>query len=208
MTDKETAKQFFENVIYKAAQMAGDTSGIMPIIQELMEKIGMEEGIESIKELNRKHQNKELENEKEKSATELAALGTAYAAADQSKRQEVIESIQKECETLKKTVTAGPKTITSKALMQKTFPPRLWIVENLIGSGLTILSGVPKIGKSWLMYALAEAASKGGKFLDYYTVNKTSVLHLSLEDGERDIKERRGILAQKQEDDFAGNDDL
>ncbi|MDR0447249.1 MAG: helicase RepA family protein [Treponema sp.] len=100
-----------------------------------------------------------------------------------------------------------PKIITSKELMQTQYPPRKWIVENLIGPGLTIFFGPSKIGKSWLLFALTEAASTGGKFLDYYTVNKTSVLHISLEDDERNIKERRGILANKQEG-FTGNDDL
>ena len=208
MTDKETAKQFFENVIYKAAQMTGDTSGILPVIQKFMRENGIEEGTASIEELNRKHQNKELENEKEKAAAELAALGAAYATADQSKRHELIEGIQKEFETLKKTVTAEQKTITSKELMKKTFPPRKWVVINLIGYGLIILSGASKIGKSWLMEALTEAASTGGKFLGFYTVNKTPVLYLSLEDKEQDIKERRDILAKKQEGGFPGDDNL
>jgi hypothetical protein len=209
MNDKETAKQFFETVIYKAAQITGDTSGIMPIIQRLIKEFGIEEGTESIEELNRKHQNKELENEKEKAAAGLAALGAAYATADQRKRQELIEGIQREFEALKKTAIAGPKIITSKALMEKPFTPRKWVVDNLIGPGLSILSGGPKIGKSWLMFALSEAASIGGKFLDRYDVNKTPTLHLSLEDTERNIKERRGILASKQGGEgYTGNDSL
>ena len=136
-----------------------------------------------------------------------AALAAAYAGADHGKRQELIEAIQREYETLKKTATTGPKIITSKELMRKTFTPRKWVVENLIGPGLSILSGASKIGKSWLLFALAESASTGGKFLDYYTVNKTSVLHLSLEDTERGIKERREILRQKQRG-FSGADNL
>jgi len=210
MTDKETAKQFFENVIYKAAQMTGDTSGIMPIIQNFMKENSIEEGTESIEELNRKHQNKELENEKEKAAAGLAALGAAYAMADQGKRQELIEGMKKEVETLEKTATARLKTITSKALMQKIFPPRKWVVNNLIcRPGLTIFSGAPKIGKSWLLYALDEAASTGGKFLDFYDVSKTPTLHLSLEDTELSIKERRGILASKQGGEgYKGSDNL
>jgi hypothetical protein len=172
-----------------------------------MREYGIEEGTESIEELNRKHQNKKLENEKEKAAAGLVALGASYATADQSKRKELIEGIQREFETLKKTVTTGPKIITSKALMQKSFPPRKWVVVNLISPGLSILSGASKIGKSWMLFALAEAASEGGKFLDYYDVNKTSVLHLSLEDTEERIKERRETLARKQGG-FSGNDDL
>lgn len=207
MDIQNKSKQFFEAVIYKAAQMTGDTSRIIPVIQKLMKELGIEEGTESIEELNRNFQNRELENEKEEAAGKLAALGAAYAAADQSKRQELIEGIQREYETLKKTAATGPKIITSKQLMTTQFPPKQWIVETLIGPGLTILSGAPKIGKSWLLYALAEAASLGGNFLDRYKVNETSVLHISLEDKLPSIKERREMLAGKQGG-FFGNDNL
>jgi RecA-family ATPase len=92
--------------------------------------------------------------------------------------------------------------------MRKKFKPRQWVVENLISSGLTILSGAPKIGKSWLLFALAETASTGGNFLDHYKVNKTPTLHLPLEDTECSIKERREILVKKQEGEFIGNGNL
>jgi RecA-family ATPase len=134
--------------------------------------------------------------------------GALVKETDPKKRKELIEDIQRVCETLEKTEITEPKIITSKALMQKEFPPRQWIVENLIGPGLSIFSGASKIGKSWLLYALAEAASTGGKLLNHYTVKKTSVLHLSLEDKEQNIKERREILAMKQKSSFDGNDDL
>jgi hypothetical protein len=93
--------------------------------------------------------------------------------------------------------------------VEKTFTPRKWVVDKLIGPGLSILSGAPKLGKSWLVFALAEAASTGGKFLDRYKVNKTPTLYLSLEDTERGIKERRGILASKQGGEgYEGNGNL
>ena len=133
--------------------------------------------------------------------------GTLAIETDPKKQKALIEDIQRVCEHLKKTETTYTRIITSKSLMQKTFPPRKWVVVNLIGYGLTILSGASKIGKSWLMDALAEAASVGGKFLDYYDVNITSVLHLSLEDKEDGIQERRVIMARKQGG-FSGNDNL
>ena len=208
MSNPEKLRQFFEQVIYTAAQKTGDTSGIMPVIKNFVKELGIETGTESIEELNARIKAGELENEKEKAAAELAVLGAGYAGTDQDKRQELIEAIQQKFDVLKKTVTVGPKIITSKELMQKCFTPRKWVVENLIGPGLSILSGAPKIGKSWLLFALAEAASTGGKFLDQYDVNQTPTLHLSLEDTERSIKERREILAHKQAEKFTGNDKL
>ena len=166
-------------------------------------------------------------------AKELTELHTAREAAkaeklEQKRRAEIkitlerlVDSIETvpleeitECtDELKSLITTAvkprSKIITSKELMQTTFPPRQWIVKNLIGPGLTIISGEPKIGKSWLMFALAEAAATGGVFLDKYQVYKTDVFHLSLEDEARDIKERREVMARKQGGgSFSGNDNL
>jgi len=148
----------------------------------------------------------------EKAIQEAAAslaekFGALAKEIDSEKRKELFEGIQRGYETLKKTETTKENIITSKDLMAKKYPPRQWVVKDLIGQGLTILSGAPKIGKSWLLFALAEAASIGGNFLDKYPVNKTTVLHLSLEDTPRTIKERRETLAGKQGG-FSGNDNL
>jgi len=203
----DTKKLFIESVLYNAAKMTGDTTGIMPELEKI--KTILEVDIKDIAENNRRLQLKELETEKEKAAETLAALGKAYTETEPGKRQDIIAGIQREYETLKKTANTATPIITSREIMQTHFEPRQWIVENLITTGLTILSGAPKIGKSWLLFALAEAASTGGNFLDHYTVNKTSVLHLSLEDTPRTIKERREILADKQRGGFSsGNDKL
>lgn len=134
--------------------------------------------------------------------TELDNLIQVQEKAQKDKdAQETAESIKIE--------KARTKIIASKALMKKTFPPRKWVVDGLIGTGLTLFSGVPKIGKSWLTLALSEAASTGRKFLDFYDVKKTPTLHLSLEDGERSIKERRGIMASRDGGcGYKGNNDL
>lgn len=93
--------------------------------------------------------------------------------------------------------------ITAEALMSKTYPPRVWLVENLITPGLTILSGAPKIGKSWLMLSLAEAVSRGGNFLSEFKTTQAGVLHLALEETERSLYERRHSLKF-----FSGNSNL
>ena len=202
---EDIKKQMLESIMYNAAKMTGDTSGITTELEQIQNILGI--NIENIAENNRRLHNKELELEKEKAAENIATLAAGYATTEQGKRAELIENIQRDYETLKKTAKTGQKIITAKELMSKTYPPKKWIVENLIGPGLTILSGAPKIGKSWLVFALAEAAAVGGLFLGHYGVNQTSVLHLSLEDTERSIKERRDILAVQQKG-FAGTDNL
>jgi hypothetical protein len=135
----------------------------------------------------------------------LQSLTETIESAPINKISELLSSISADIAGV--TITDMPKIITSKELMVKVFPPRQWTIENLIEPGLTILSGAPKIGKSWLLFALAEAASTGGNFLDKYKVNKTPILHLSLEDTERSIQERRVMLRTKQGG-FTGNDNL
>ena len=46
-------------------------------------------------------------------------------------------------------------TITARELMEKEFPPRVELIEGMLGPGLYILAGAPKIGKSWLVLQIA-----------------------------------------------------
>ncbi|MDR0473978.1 MAG: helicase RepA family protein, partial [Treponema sp.] len=65
-----------------------------------------------------------------------------------------------------------------------------WIIKGLIGEGLTLINGAPKIGKSWFVLNLAIAAASGGTFLGSLPAIKTDTLYLALEDTERRIHSR------------------
>jgi len=58
------------------------------------------------------------------------------------------------------------------------------VVEGLIYTGVTFISGKSKIGKSFKALQLANAVETGGMFLGFKCA-KGSVLHYSLEDGKR-----------------------
>lgn len=73
--------------------------------------------------------------------------------------------------------------------MAKALPEPIWIAAGLIPAGLTIISGKPKMGKSWLVLALALARASGGKFLGR-DLEQGDVLYLALEDGERALQDR------------------
>ena len=89
------------------------------------------------------------------------------------------------------TVARNEAGIKSAAeLLNTEFPPVRWIVPGLISEGLTLISGAPKIGKSWLVLNLAIAAATGGFYLGRLAVTKTDTLYLALEDTERRIKNR------------------
>lgn len=83
---------------------------------------------------------------------------------------------------------AGIRSVTD--LLNTQFPDIRWIVPNLIGEGLTLLNGAPKIGKSWFVLNLAIAAASGGRFLGKLPATKTDTLYLALEDTERRIYNR------------------
>ncbi len=86
-----------------------------------------------------------------------------------------------------------PKISTMKDLLSTTFEPIRWVIPDLLPEGLAILSGPPKIGKSWLVMNLCIATSTGGYALGKFKVEPGEVLLLSLEDNERRLKSRLQI---------------
>jgi hypothetical protein len=68
-----------------------------------------------------------------------------------------------------------------------------YIVPDMIPEGLTLLAGMPKIGKSWMCLQLAIAVATGGPFMGH-KLDRADVLYLSLEDNVRRLKSR---LAQQ-----------
>lgn len=91
---------------------------------------------------------------------------------------------------------------TAKSLgeIQDTdYPDIRWIVPGIIPEGLTVISGPPKIGKSWLALNLCLAIGAGGTALGKIPVTQGKVLYLALEDSERRLSKRtKAILDQLQ----------
>jgi hypothetical protein len=93
---------------------------------------------------------------------------------------------------------------TAGELLTAEYPPIKWIFPGLIGEGLTMLNGAPKIGKSWFVLGAALAASQGGAFLgEYKAPEKIETLYISLEDTERRLADRLRKLKAE-----SGNDKL
>jgi hypothetical protein len=111
MNKKEKLKQFNNQLSYivlNSAKKVGLIEEIIPQIKKCAEILGVEVN-DDLDEINRKQQKKGLENEKENSAVNMAELPMAYTDAEQSKKPELIESILRECEILKKTGITGSK---------------------------------------------------------------------------------------------------
>ena len=78
---------------------------------------------------------------------------------------------------------------TIPELMAADFPDPTGPLPGIIPTGLTILGGRPKRGKSWLMLQCAYALATGGKFLDH-DLAKNKVIYYALEDSPRRLKDR------------------
>lgn len=70
-----------------------------------------------------------------------------------------------------------------------------YLVDGLIPNGLSILSGAPKVGKSWMMLWLSLRISQGKDVWGMKT-NKCDVLYMSLEDPFHRIQERLFDIAE------------
>lgn len=80
-------------------------------------------------------------------------------------------------------------TVSGKELLEMDLPPIHYIVKDFLAQGLNIISGKPKIGKSWLLLLLCLKVAEGKPFLHYETERGT-VLYLCLEDSYNRIQDR------------------
>jgi len=79
---------------------------------------------------------------------------------------------------------------TTKSLLETNFPDPVWIIDNIIPEGLTLLAAPVKIGKSWLALDIASTLATGGLILGDTPVEPGKVLALFLEDTPRRLKNR------------------
>ena len=81
------------------------------------------------------------------------------------------------------------KTIDGKTLMAAELKPLDFVVDSLLATGLHILAGSPKVGKSWLALWLAVSVAKGEPVWSMATKQGTT-LYLCLEDSTLRIQNR------------------
>ena len=81
------------------------------------------------------------------------------------------------------------KTVNCEQLMTTPLKPIEFCVDGMISTGLFILAGAPKVGKSWLALDIALSIAKGEKVLGRET-KKGTALYLCLEDSYTRIQNR------------------
>jgi len=89
--------------------------------------------------------------------------------------------------------TAWRQGTTAKEIDETEYEDIPAVVEGLIFSGITFISGKSKIGKSLLAEQLCDGVENGGEVLGRKCV-KGKALHYSLEDGRRKKKKRWKIM--------------
>lgn len=76
------------------------------------------------------------------------------------------------------------KTVNCEQLMTTSLKPIEFCVDGMLSTGLFILAGAPKVGKSWLALDIALGIAKGEKVLG------RTALYLCLEDNYTRIQNR------------------
>jgi len=87
-----------------------------------------------------------------------------------------------------------PDIFSAADLMETDFPEPIWSIQGVLPSGLAIIAGSPKLGKSWLCLSIADAVSGGIDTLGLGACAKGEVLYLALEDTKRRLKDRLKTL--------------
>lgn len=88
-----------------------------------------------------------------------------------------------------------PKRKSLAGLMQQQFARLGWIVPGLLPEGTALIVAAPKLGKSWLAYDIALAASTGTSALGTIPLgNPRPVLYFDFESGDRRIQSRMEAL--------------
>ncbi|MDR0662956.1 MAG: AAA family ATPase [Spirochaetaceae bacterium] len=102
----------------------------------------------------------------------------------------VVTRLVAELETVTRNGEAAECGILFSDPLKKQFPPEDWLVEGLITTGLSVLTGASKIGKSWAALQLVTALDQGGCFLGSLRARRYDVLYCALEDTPKRIQGR------------------
>lgn len=81
------------------------------------------------------------------------------------------------------------ETIDGETLMDLRLPKTKFCIEGLLPQGVAMISGAPKIGKSWMMLDWSIRIAKGEKLWNFKTTKGTT-LYLCLEDNWNRVQKR------------------
>lgn len=103
------------------------------------------------------------------------------------------EIVEAHCATAVASVNVVP--VSAAAMFAKKLPPQKYLLNPKLPVGLCMVAAKPKVGKTWLVLALALATAIDAEFLGEKVQCPGPVAYVSLEDGERRMQSRLEILA-------------
>ena len=118
-----------------------------------------------------------------------AMMATRTAAEDSKKWLREQPKSQKAIEDKLRKLNA----ISAQDLQKINFPPREFLVDNFLSTGVSILGGPPKAGKSFFGMLLSIRIATGEPFLQWQT-KQAGVLYLSFEDTKERLQRRMNKL--------------
>jgi replicative DNA helicase len=119
-----------------------------------------------------------------------AAVTAKEALENREAPDAVVTRLAAELDTAARNNATAESGILFSDLLKKQFPPEDWLVEGLITTGLSVLTGASKIGKSWAALQLVTALDQGGYFLGTLKARRADTLYCALEDVPKRIQRR------------------
>uniref|UniRef100_A0A6M3K521 Putative ATPase domain containing protein n=1 Tax=viral metagenome TaxID=1070528 RepID=A0A6M3K521_9ZZZZ len=118
-----------------------------------------------------------------------AALVAAAAYDEKANLSNALEVARNVFVVQESRATDNFKLLSSDHILTTAWPSPVWAIPDLLPTGLTILAGRPKLGKSWLALQIAQAIAVGGYALGE-RVERGPILYLALEDSPARLKDR------------------
>lgn len=94
------------------------------------------------------------------------------------------------------TPTNTPRISTLADLLSREIPPTNWIIPEFLPSGLVILGGKSKAGKSWFALNLCLSIAEGRLCFGEFSCTPRKILYLALEDNDRRLQFRANKLLE------------
>ena len=109
--------------------------------------------------------------------------------------KEQMKQNQMSCQPQWKSEISSYEPVDAETLLATPLPPVRWLVPDLLPTGLSLLAGASKTGKSWLCLWLCLQLAQGGEIWGRQ-VQPQTVLYLSLENTPKRIQNRLSQLTE------------
>ena len=163
---------------------AGGTSAIYDLQAVVVETQSAGEYAKEIRRLSTKRRICEIARQAISKATDLSSDPEVVAAEIENG----LASLEFEQQRL--------ESYTAFELSKMQVDPVKWFIPGILPSGLTILAGPPKIGKSFFCWNIAIAIATGGTVFSSIDIQQShNVSYFSLEDAPALLKERLALLS-------------